>query len=158
MKLLTLCIAFLLIPSAAFGEGLLAGNYTCRVAGASYISDGRGSSVKYVSGRLTVDASDNVSLNSRAIFTVRNRKPRVETLAVTGKGTLSDYVESDGDASASISFAVKPAKKVIYRGKNLVGTISADLDLTSGPILDVKTVVAKVRTPIGVFGLVCAEL
>ena len=157
MRALVILITFLSLTSSALAEGLLAGNYNCRIAGASTISDGRGSSVRYQSGSLTIDESDNVSLSSRAIFTVKNRQPKTETLTVSGSGKLKNYLENDGDASASMSFSIKPAKKVVYKGNNLTGKVTGTLELVSGAIISVKTVTAKISTPIGTFGLVCAS-
>jgi hypothetical protein len=79
----------------------------------------------------------------------------VETLAVRGRGALSNYDENDGDGSASTSFRVTPAKRVIYRGKALSGSLNATFSSQETILGAVKTAEARVRTQVGSFRFVC---
>lgn len=145
------------LSGSIFAQSLLSGTYTCKTLGGPKVSDGRGSSAKFISGNVKVDDNNNISLSSRVTFTVVGRKPKVETLTVSGSGKLSNYQESDGDATASTVFSVKPSKKVVYRKLNLTGTFRGSLDRNSNELITVSSINSYVKTPIGIVRLVCAK-
>ena len=91
MKVFYFTLLALVLSSSAHAQELVTGSYSCRIVGSKSVSDGRGSSVRFESATLKVASDGAVTMSSRARFTVRGRKPRVETLAVTGRGALSNY-------------------------------------------------------------------
>jgi hypothetical protein len=155
MKVLYFTLLALVLSSSSHAQELVTGSYSCRIVGSKSVSDGRGSSVRFESATLQVASDGAVSMSSRATFTVRGRKPRVETLAVKGRGALSNYDENDGDGSASTSFRVTPAKRVIYRGKALSGSLTATFSSQETILGAVKTAEAGIRTQVGSFRFVC---
>jgi hypothetical protein len=155
MKVFYSTLLALVLSSSGQAQELVTGSYSCRIVGSKSVSDGRGSSVRFGSATLTVASDGAVTMSSRATFTVRGRKPRAETLAVTGRGALSNYDENDGDGSASTSFRVTPAKRVIYRGRALSGSLNATFSSQETILGAVKTAEARVRTQVGSFRFVC---
>ena len=151
---------------SANAQSLLAGEYSCSVVGSKTISDGRGSSITYRSGKLIVNNEGGVTFKSKAVFNILGRKPRVETLPLNGSGELDSVILAGSIESASASFKVKPAKKVSYKRINLLGNANFDLeaeDLNTdgdtppdfGDLAVVKTASGSIKSKIGSVRFAC---
>lgn len=138
-----------LLSFSIFAEKLVpSGVYSCKAAGSSYITDGRGSSAKYLSGNLTVYDSNLVVLTQKGIFNVKGRRPRKETLTVRGSKAMPEMENR-------VSFPVKLSKKVVYFGKTLGGTASVDFGQMGIP--EVRYAQVSIKTPIGNYSLICSK-
>ena len=156
MRKTALSVAFLLLLPMApstFAQSVLAGKYTCKVSGSNYISDGQGSSVRYLNGDLVVDASNGIKANAMAQFTVKGQTPKVKNKPISGTGILSNLSEDGGDASAYATFPVYT--DVFYRGSKLTGTAKIKLEARSGFGLTLKIATMQVNTKLGIIYLGC---